>query len=463
MKYFLSIKNEQLGPFTEEMLIKIIKSGKVEGDEYIWYKEENKWIKLKQHPEFSQYFAGEDSEEDEQYLLKYDGKVLGPLSIDKMRDRILNGKLKKDDSVWSVKKGKWVKASEVENLKEIFKIVAEEEYTEDYYISIDGNRMGPFNVEKIKQMIREGIVSEESYFYNGEKWIKITTIDEFKEVFQKDEIPEPDFPPEPVIDDLPVDEDISEPPPAPKDDTKIEPPPPPSGDKEPQFDIETPGDDYFTEDISDGDEKDFEEEIKDEGIEKHIEKTKKKPWLDDVIIHKVDLTGMDSSSAYSIPTSLMDENSINYSLPLYNKVTRGKRFIAALIDGFITIIFFLLVLIGLRVFDINPLIEGPEQYNAQITLISIFGGLSLFYLLFRDGFTKFGSFGKKFANIMLINKKNRRPCGVFRSFARNITLLIPLINFIEILVILFSSKGTRIGDKIAGTELIEVPLEDKPF
>lgn len=426
------------------MVVKIIKARKVSGEEYIWHEDEKRWIKIKEHPHFAMYFTPVDEEVEEQYLLKIKGEVVGPLGVEKLKERVISGDIKKDDPIWSVKKGVWIKAYDVNELTDLFE-VADRDI--EYLISVDGERMGPYPIKKIEEMVRDGLIDKSSYLYDGNKWVSLSEFGDLKELFTKpiEDLPPPleeleesieseDLPPPPIEEELEVEDEVT-----------------------------------VDEEMARVGEKTVEEEtktIEDEPTEETEvveEEEERKPWLDDLSIHKIDLTGMKSKDAYSIPTSLMDADTINYALDIYNKVTRTKRILAGFIDGIIIGLLFFIVLIVLRIFNINPLIEGPGQYHAQTLLFSISGGASLFYLLFRDAFTKNGSFGKKFAQIILINKKNRRPSGIFRSFARNLMLLIPVINIFEILIVLFSNSGRRLGDRLAGTEMIEVPHDHKPF
>jgi uncharacterized RDD family membrane protein YckC len=140
------------------------------------------------------------------------------------------------------------------------------------------------------------------------------------------------------------------------------------------------------------------------------------------------------------------------------KTDLGKRFIAALIDGL------LCVVVGFI-----PIIGG------------IIGGA---YMLIRDGleleFMDRRSIGKKVMKLRPV-QLNGQPMDIAASVKRNITLvvgflgmpflIIPILGWllaivlgicgmilglIEIVMVLTDAEGRRMGDKIAGTKVIEV-------
>lgn len=74
-----------------------------------------------------------------------------------------------------------------------------------------------------------------------------------------------------------------------------------------------------------------------------------------------------------------------------------------------------------------------------------------FAILFRDGF-KGRSIGKQMLGLRLLTPRGEG-CGYFRSVARNVPLVLPVINLVELLLVL--SGRPRIGDKIARTVLTE--------
>jgi uncharacterized RDD family membrane protein YckC len=72
-------------------------------------------------------------------------------------------------------------------------------------------------------------------------------------------------------------------------------------------------------------------------------------------------------------------------------------------------------------------------------------------MLFRDGW-RGRSLGKQILGLRLITP-NDKPCGYLRSVARNIELIVPGLNLVEVVLVVAGKR--RIGDKIAKTTVTE--------
>ncbi len=74
-------------------------------------------------------------------------------------------------------------------------------------------------------------------------------------------------------------------------------------------------------------------------------------------------------------------------------------------------------------------------------------------LLVRDA-VRGRSYGKRLLGLRLLTSSGK-PCGLLRSIVRNLPLLIPGWNLIELYMVLFTSRSLRTGDRIAGTSVAE--------
>ena len=72
-------------------------------------------------------------------------------------------------------------------------------------------------------------------------------------------------------------------------------------------------------------------------------------------------------------------------------------------------------------------------------------------MLFRDGF-RGRSIGKQLLGLRLVTPRGEG-CGYGRSLIRNLPLVIPVWNFIEVLLVLLGKPRT--GDRIANTSVTE--------
>jgi len=78
-------------------------------------------------------------------------------------------------------------------------------------------------------------------------------------------------------------------------------------------------------------------------------------------------------------------------------------------------------------------------------------GVLMIAMLLRDGF-RGRSIGKQLLGLRLVTPKGDR-CGWFRSFIRNVPLLVPLWNVVEVMLVLMGRPRT--GDRIARTTVTE--------
>lgn len=168
------------------------------------------------------------------------------------------------------------------------------------------------------------------------------------------------------------------------------------------------------------------------------------------------------SRQFSQPTYLQAQSSHkHYINQKFSKASLSKRFLAALLDGLITI--------GLAIPAIIFFFIGINKFNSYydkdgaaglIVIAFIFYIIPIVYSLIKDGLGQGQSWGKKALNIMVINLDNNTPCDKGKSFFRNfISTLINIIPFIgwliEPILILSTEDGRKLGDKAANTQVIE--------
>ncbi len=128
----------------------------------------------------------------------------------------------------------------------------------------------------------------------------------------------------------------------------------------------------------------------------------------------------------------------------------GKnRLLAAVIDLIIAII--TPVAVHFLIIAVIPIVFH-YYYYVSFFISSFTFFLFLFYLLARDSFGLGQSWGKKFCGLMVVRLTDNQPCKIENSLLRN--FLLPLF-FIEFFVPLANSKGQRLGDMLAKTQVIE--------
>ena len=78
--------------------------------------------------------------------------------------------------------------------------------------------------------------------------------------------------------------------------------------------------------------------------------------------------------------------------------------------------------------------------------------LFLLFILFRDARGR--SMGKRVMALEIRSRSGAR-AGWIRSWSRNLPLVVPGWNLVEIVMVLFAAGGRRTGDRIAGTMVVE--------
>ena len=119
-----------------------------------------------------------------------------------------------------------------------------------------------------------------------------------------------------------------------------------------------------------------------------------------------------------------------------------KRLLAYLVDGAAVFVFIIVV-------------------NIIAHFLGIFRILILAapaYFLLRDGiFKQFRgqSLGKKVLKIVVVNVDTKQPIDWLGSLKRQIFMAIPILNFVECILLLTDPDGRRLGDKIADTMVVK--------
>ncbi|MGQ9705609.1 MAG: GYF domain-containing protein [bacterium] len=475
-KYFIAIANKRFGPYDLKTIKMLIEKRRYTENDFVWIPETKQWVKAYDFPPFRAIFTPTIKDRGE-YFVNIKDEVKGPMHFDELKAMITAGEINPDDSIWDIHRGVWIKADKMPEVAPLFATIKKTLY----HISIGGKSAGPYTKEEIEEMFRSGEITIESYIFGGNTWQKLKDCTDFLHLIppsvetlpptQKEIL----TPPSNITSTIPPPGDLStiEDELLDEGEIKLEEELPteilpekksmPSIELEELVSVERPESTENTKEILE--EKIGMEREKDILSQGKIKKERNVPdWLKDYQTYKIDVNTMKLEEAYTIPSSMIDENTIETQIKEYDKFTVGKRLFAAFVDLIILFIGFFTVSLILTAMNIDPFFPAnPHQYEDQITLTAVYGAFFLFYLLFRDGFTSNGSIGKKISGIILIQRKNRRPCGIVRSFLRNIIWLIPPFNIIDLLIVFLSRGGRRIGDAIAGTEIIETPLEGHPF
>jgi len=121
------------------------------------------------------------------------------------------------------------------------------------------------------------------------------------------------------------------------------------------------------------------------------------------------------------------------------------RWLGQFIDG----------LIGLAIVAVFFSMAMQSRGSGSATLVLLGYAAYIIYVLISDGFPNGQSLGKKVTKTKVIDMTSGQDCTVGQSILRNITLFIPFLGFLDILVMLLDDSHRRLGDKMAGTVVID--------
>lgn len=132
---------------------------------------------------------------------------------------------------------------------------------------------------------------------------------------------------------------------------------------------------------------------------------------------------------------------------------RQKRMIAGLIDFFVTT---MIQAAFMMVFVIMPLVNGPLDAGIAFSLVVGVTFMSLIYLVIRD-VPGGRSIGKRFMKLVVTDGRSGRSPHMKQLILRNITWF-----FGPVEVIAFLFLNVRLGDRLAGTDVVEPGSAQQP-
>ncbi|MFH1288572.1 MAG: RDD family protein [bacterium] len=115
---------------------------------------------------------------------------------------------------------------------------------------------------------------------------------------------------------------------------------------------------------------------------------------------------------------------------------------------------------------VNRLLAGAVDFGIAIVIYSVFTKsfkiniiFSSIFILFRDYLNGGKSLGKIIFNLRTQKMPDGTPSTYRESILRNFFFIIPIINYlmiaVELFLIYWDVNGSRIGDKIAMTQVVD--------
>ncbi len=476
MAYFLTVAGQQKGPHSKDEIRNLITDATVSLDDLVWVAERNRWLQIKFYPEIASLFqevAKQRKSVSEEYIINVDGKTGGPFPEEVIIEEIQKERLKGDHFVWVQEQNKWLHVKDHPIFSSHFvsdRVVTTGEKPKRLYIGKDGARFGPYTEDELRSGILRGDFLAEHYFWDhtDNKWVDLGSVAGYLDAFAEFETSlEPEEPPPPQtegpeIEVIPVPV-VS----APGTPTAI-----PAA--QPELEIEvTPQ----LETAPAATAQQTFGEVETAAIITPMETEVIKPEIrlpeeEGEPGTLVDISRPGVAQGSSLPAITIDETvdveeitprkiidddvtidiSDDYE-PV--KVVWYKRIGAGFIDFFIPSLSFFVLAIVFEIIGRNPYAPGPEQaINAQL-FYGIVVGFILLYFLLHDAIGG-GGLGKRIMGYRIVGERNPYSYGnVFHSIIRNLFILIPVLNIIDLLLIITNPKGKRIVDNILNTVAME--------
>jgi len=140
----------------------------------------------------------------------------------------------------------------------------------------------------------------------------------------------------------------------------------------------------------------------------------------------------------------------------YAKASLGNRFGAMMIDGIVGLGPVIFAAILGWVFNL-----GQQSHATQVFNMIATSAWGLYYRFTKDARPNGQSIGKKICNLMVIDVETGAPCSLGQSIGRGLVLfflnVIPILGqLVEPIMVLSSNDGRRLGDRAAGTQVVDV-------
>jgi len=477
MEFYLNIDGNQRGPLDIAEFRELVKKKDVSQEDYVWEAKQGRWIKIKFYPELNAIFDEEATlaaAEDEGFFINVEGKTGGPFPRDAIIKEIERGRFRNSHFVWDGVANRWLKASEHPIFSRFLAEGPKAGTTKRYYLSKEGARFGPFEYDAVEEKILAGEFAAADFVWEAQikQWVKLEEIPDFADVLADLSAEEPEAPPPmPAERERPAAPRAEPPAPAPSPTPpelipsakptpapetpappaptgvvlpgpaagKPAPPGPPSGPAVPPGagPVEAEVGDLVSISIPPP-----QPEKASAGVG-----APRKISVDEVEFRKV--SGEEEEGEAAEGPKVDRSVVLDFSRPSFI-----RRIAAQLVDLFFISLSYFAVALVFSLLDMNPYMPGPDQYYFQQLFWGVVAGIGVFYFLVRDAGG--ASIGKRIMGLRVVKYNDYdRHANLIHSIQRNITLLLPLLNILDIIYAFTDPKGRRVGDRFAGTILTE--------
>ncbi|MBS3763432.1 MAG: DUF4339 domain-containing protein, partial [Planctomycetes bacterium] len=124
----------------------------------------------------------ETSLESARWYVSESGQSKGPLSFEELKNRVVHGQLLPQDQVYAEPLGGWKPIAEIDALKP-----GKQKQKDAWYVSIKGQRYGPYKTEYVKELIQKGQITPKTSVWSKElgDWRTIRQVGRFQQTLKE--------------------------------------------------------------------------------------------------------------------------------------------------------------------------------------------------------------------------------------------------------------------------------------
>ncbi len=119
---------------------------------------------------------------ERKYFININGNNVGPLKMDDISERLVNGLLTPDDYIFTIGHNDWQFIKELEEFKSFVKPIVEKESDKVWFVRKNKNNIGPFSTTDITKLLESGQIDINDYAWKkGTKnWVTLKDSNEFE-------------------------------------------------------------------------------------------------------------------------------------------------------------------------------------------------------------------------------------------------------------------------------------------
>jgi len=154
-KWYVSVKEKRYGPYDDDYMEQMIKSGRLVRDSKVWTTSLGDWRPLSRIGRFEGALRAAEAGEtvEEMWYFMRDEERVGPLSLEQLVKAARAGRIRAEDRVWSNRLGNWMDPMAVPELVDAMKTAKTTPAGDLWYYRAGENVGGPINFDELVRLV----------------------------------------------------------------------------------------------------------------------------------------------------------------------------------------------------------------------------------------------------------------------------------------------------------------------